>query len=289
MLDRAGDADRDVEVGRHHFAGLADLEVVGHVAGVHCGARGADGGAQAVRHRLDQREVLAALHPAPARDHDARAGELRAIGLAELVLDEADQALVAGAGDRLDCSTPALGGCCIERRGAHRHHLRGIVALHRGERVARVCRAHEDALGNDFDDVGDLSHVEQGGNPRHDVLAEGRGRGDQVAVALGEADQQRCQVLGDAVLVGRIVCVQDLVDAGGLRSGLGHRPGAGARDQHVDLSAQRAGGGDRIEARPLQLGVVVLGKDQNAHKVALTRSPWRRREASRRALRCPPP
>ena len=203
--------------------------------------------------------------------------------------DEADQPLVAGAGDRLDRGAAAFGLSGVERRGAHRHHLRGIAALHRGERVAGVGRAHEDALGNDFDDVGDLGHVEQGRHPRHDVLAEGRGRSDQVAVALGQADQQRRQVLGDAVLVGRIVRVQDLVDAGGLRRGLGHRPGAGARDQHVDLSAQRAGGRDRIEARPLQLGVVVLGKDQDAHAIALTRSPWRHRGASRRALRCPPP
>src|ERR1700754_1104393 len=40
MLDRAGDADGDVEVGRHHLAGLADLVVVGHVAGVDGGAAG---------------------------------------------------------------------------------------------------------------------------------------------------------------------------------------------------------------------------------------------------------
>ena len=183
---------------------------------------------------------------------------------------------------------PSVGGG-VERRGAHRHHLRGIAALHRGERVAGIGRAHEDAVRNDLDDVGDLGHVEQGRDPRHDVLAEGGGRGDEVAVALGKADQQGRQVLGDAVLVGRIVGVQDLAHAGDLRCGLGHRPGAGARHQHVDLAAERLRRGDRVEARPLQLGVVVLGEDQNAHKLALTRSPWHRREASRRALRRPSP
>src|SRR6202042_877288 len=33
MLDRARDADRDIELWRHHLAGLPDLPVVGRVAG----------------------------------------------------------------------------------------------------------------------------------------------------------------------------------------------------------------------------------------------------------------
>src|SRR6266576_3714891 len=45
MLDRAGDADRDIELRRHHFAGLAYLPIVGSIAGVHRGPRGADIGA----------------------------------------------------------------------------------------------------------------------------------------------------------------------------------------------------------------------------------------------------
>src|SRR5215204_1282456 len=39
VLDGAGNADRDVELGRHHFAGLADLPVVRRIAGVDRGAR----------------------------------------------------------------------------------------------------------------------------------------------------------------------------------------------------------------------------------------------------------
>ena len=53
MLDRAGDADGDVELGRDDLAGLADLLVVRRIAGVDRGARGADGGAQLVGQRLD--------------------------------------------------------------------------------------------------------------------------------------------------------------------------------------------------------------------------------------------
>ena len=39
MLDRAGDADGDIELGRDDLAGLADLLVVGHIARVDRGAR----------------------------------------------------------------------------------------------------------------------------------------------------------------------------------------------------------------------------------------------------------
>src|ERR1700691_1627115 len=34
MLDRARDADRNIEIRRHHLAGLADLPVIGGVTGV---------------------------------------------------------------------------------------------------------------------------------------------------------------------------------------------------------------------------------------------------------------
>src|ERR687893_576856 len=45
VLDRPRDAHRDVEVRRHHLAGLADLPVVRRIAGVHRRAARAHGGA----------------------------------------------------------------------------------------------------------------------------------------------------------------------------------------------------------------------------------------------------
>src|SRR5580698_10918469 len=53
MLDRAGDADRDIQFRRHHLAGLADLPIVRRIAGIDRGARGTDGGAKLVGERLD--------------------------------------------------------------------------------------------------------------------------------------------------------------------------------------------------------------------------------------------
>src|SRR6266436_8360922 len=45
MLDRAGNPDGYIEVGRHHLAGLADLIVVRDVARIDGGAAGAQAGA----------------------------------------------------------------------------------------------------------------------------------------------------------------------------------------------------------------------------------------------------
>src|SRR5262249_45639851 len=42
VLDRARDADRDIEVGGDDLAGLADLIIIGHEARIDGGARGAD-------------------------------------------------------------------------------------------------------------------------------------------------------------------------------------------------------------------------------------------------------
>src|SRR4029453_11975861 len=76
MLDRAGDADGDIEVRRHHLAGLADLVVVGHVARVDGGAAGAKAGTKLVGQGLEHLEVLAACQATAARDDDLGAGEL---------------------------------------------------------------------------------------------------------------------------------------------------------------------------------------------------------------------
>src|SRR5262247_4175167 len=76
MLDGAGDADGHIEFGRDDLAGLPDLVVVGHEAGIDGRAAGADGGAELVGDAFQQLEVVAALHAAPAGDDDARRGQL---------------------------------------------------------------------------------------------------------------------------------------------------------------------------------------------------------------------
>src|SRR5688572_4746299 len=89
MLDRAGNADRNVEVRRNYLAGLSDLPVVRRIAGIDRRARGADRSAELVRHRLDIfGEVVARLHGAAARDDDPGRGQLRPVRLRELLANE---------------------------------------------------------------------------------------------------------------------------------------------------------------------------------------------------------
>src|SRR5690606_7171777 len=58
VLDGAGDAGRHVQLGGDDLAGLANLQFVGHVAGIDGRARGADRGAELVGQRVDQLEVV---------------------------------------------------------------------------------------------------------------------------------------------------------------------------------------------------------------------------------------
>ena len=70
MLDGTGDADGDVEVGGHDLAGLADLPVVGRVAGIDRRAGRPDGGTDTVGELLDDLEVLGRADPTTTRDDD---------------------------------------------------------------------------------------------------------------------------------------------------------------------------------------------------------------------------
>jgi electron transfer flavoprotein alpha subunit len=69
MLDRARDADRDVQLRRDDLAGLPDLQFVRCVARVDRGTRRADRGAHLVREAVDDLEaLLRAERAAPGDD-----------------------------------------------------------------------------------------------------------------------------------------------------------------------------------------------------------------------------
>src|SRR5579864_5964715 len=102
MLDRARYADGDIKLGRDDLAGLPDLIIIGHEAGIDGGARGADGGAKPIRELFQNLEILARLHAASARDDDARGGELRPFRARDLRADEARKTRCGGRCDRLD-------------------------------------------------------------------------------------------------------------------------------------------------------------------------------------------
>src|ERR1700751_5840670 len=76
VLDRAGDAYRQVQLGRDGLAGLADLELVWVPAGVGHRARRADGRAERVGELLDDAEALGPAGAASPGDHDRGFGEI---------------------------------------------------------------------------------------------------------------------------------------------------------------------------------------------------------------------
>ena len=88
----------------------------------------------------------------------------------------------------------------LEGGGAHGDHLLGVGRLHGLDGVAGIDRPLEGVGRDHLDDLGDLHHVEQGGDARHDVLAAGGGRRDDRVVAAGQRDDQRGQRLGQALL-----------------------------------------------------------------------------------------
>src|SRR5579871_6071288 len=112
MLDRAGNADGKIKLGRHHFAGLADLPVVRRIAGIDRGARGADRGPELVGDGLDVfREVFLASKRPAAGDDDARRGQFRAVRFRKLFADEARNAGIVGGTRGLDRRVAAGAHC----------------------------------------------------------------------------------------------------------------------------------------------------------------------------------
>ena len=86
--------------------------------------------------------------------------------------DEMPGSAAAAAG--LDRRRAALAGG-LERGGAHRDHFLGVLRAHGLDRVAGIDQPLEGVGRDHLGDVGDLHHVEQRRDARHDVLGR-RGR-----------------------------------------------------------------------------------------------------------------
>ena len=262
MLDRAGDADGDVELGRHDLAGLADLPVVRRVAGIDRGAARRRRGAELVGERLDALlEVLRRAERAAARDDDRAEVSSGRSDLRELLALEASRAPDRPPRRR---SRPAPSRL---RRPPAKAVVRTVMTFLASvdctvcDRVAGIDRPLEGVGRDDRDDVGDLHHVEQRGDARHDVLAGGRRRRDDRVVGAGERDDQRRQRLGQPVRVGGAVGEQHLRDAGELRRRLGDGAGSSApATSTCDVGAPSACAAvTALAVASLTARVVVLG------------------------------
>ena len=183
-------------------------------------------------------------------------------------LTNAGQARCPPAPRRFPPARAARGRNRIEGRGAHGDHLDRVLRLHRGERVAGVDRPHEGVGALDRDDVGDLLHVEQRRDARHDVLAVRGRRREDVRVALRHARRaaQRRSRPGTPPRCGASACSTFFTPAI-CAAALAASPRLVPGDQHVDLAAELLRGGDGVERRLLERLVVVLGEDEDGHQI----------------------
>src|SRR5690606_18938329 len=132
VLDGTGDTHGDVQLRRDDLAGLTDLHVVGHETGVHRSAGRTDSGTQLVGQAVEQLEIVAVLHAAPAGDDDLGSGQFRTIGLGQLFANEYRLARITCARDLLDGSGTTFSRHRIEARGTHGDHLDGGRGLYGG-------------------------------------------------------------------------------------------------------------------------------------------------------------
>src|SRR5512139_110195 len=245
VLDRAGDAGRDVQLRRHRLAGLTDLERVRVPARVDDGTRGAHGTAESVREALDRLEVAA--RAATTGHHDGGLGQLGTTRrLARL--GRHDPGGLGGVGDGdvdLLLRTRALG--LLGRRGVglDRDDRGALGDLRLDRVVAREHALRRDGALLDVDGVGDQTGVDLDRETTRDLLALGVG-GDEYGARAG-ALHQLLEHLGlrrdEEALDLRVVDDVDLLGTVGLQR-RGGVVGRGA-DEHRGRLAETAG--DRQE------------------------------------------
>src|SRR5690606_17469034 len=127
MLDRTRDTDREIDLGRHDLAGLADLVVVGNIARVDRSAARAERSAELVGERdNDVLIFLARSERTAARDDDLGRGELRPLGLCNLGADEARDTGVPASRDGFNRARATGRRRLVEGRTADREDELGV-------------------------------------------------------------------------------------------------------------------------------------------------------------------
>src|SRR3954454_10876069 len=266
MLDRAGNADRNIELGGYDLAGLADLPIVRRITRIHRGTRSADTGAELVGERLDVLcEVLAALHGAATGDDDLGRGQLGTVALCDFLADKGRQARIGRRCDALDRRSAAFTRCG-EGGGAHRDGLLGVLRLHRLDGVAGVDRTLIGVGGNHLGDFRDLHDVEQGCDARHHVLEARRRRRNDGVIGRRQRDDQRGQRLGQIVRIKRAVGEQHLLHTGKLCGRVRRDLGILAGHQNFDVRAERGRRGQGLVGRILERRIVVFGNQKRRHQ-----------------------
>ena len=233
MLDGAGDADGDVELGLDGLAGLADLFGVGAPAGVDDGAGGADGGAELVGEGFDVLgEAFGAADAAAAGDDDLGFGE----GDAGAALGGLARDLEARSGES-EIDVELLCGFGAWRRGVEDAGFDGDDGDGAGGfdgfgdagEVGVALRGYGVAVGFEADDVLEERSVEFDGDARAVFAA--------AAAAADEDD-------------GGFAFCGDLSDGGGPELGIVLGEGGEIGDENlIDGAGDLGGDGSDVAAR----------------------------------------
>ena len=264
MLDRPGDSDGEINLGRNDLARLTDLHLVGRVARIDGRTRRADRGAELVGETKQQLEVLGAAERSSPGDDLRRRLQIGPVGRAGF---RAEVARVCGQAHvehpRFDAGA-AAGTCRLEGRHAHgRDELPGGIGLHRDDRVARVDRPPEAMGALDRHEIADLGNAEQRRDTRREVLAETRRGAEHMRVIGRERDDLRRKYRRERVFVLGPIDAQHLVHAvngGGLRC---NSRGVRAEQRDRDLGIRDpARTGDALERREIERLAVVFTDDE---------------------------
>ena len=174
----------------------------------------------------------------------------------------------AAAVDGLDRRRRAACAGRLEGRGAHGDDVLAVLRAHGLDRIAGVDRPLERVGRDNLGHFRNLHHVEESGDPRHDIFSRrGRRRHDGL-VGRRQSDDQRGDRLRQHMRVRFGVGDEHLGDAVELRRGFGHCFAIMPGDQDVHLGAKRLGGGQRLVGRVLERRIVVLGEKKCRHQIA---------------------
>ena len=168
MLDGAGNAHRDVKIGRHHLAGLAHLIIVGHKARIDRGAAGAHRGVQPVGDLVEQLEILAPTAGRARRRSRSWRRSVPAVRIWKALRRRISRVPGSPAAAIFSIARAAAFAGRLEGGGAHGDDFLARRRLHGLDGVAGIDRALEGVGADDFQDFGNLRHVQLGGDARQD-------------------------------------------------------------------------------------------------------------------------
>ena len=266
VLDRAGDADRDVELGRDDLARAADLILVRQPARVDDRARRAHLRAERLDERLQHRlEVLGLLQAPAAGDDDLGLGQVVTAGGRHADLDELRARVAADAVELRDRAGVAA-GVGFAGSGLHRDDPRRAGEAHARVELGVEHAPHADqvrAVRLELDHVAGDRAVELRGERARDVPADRRVR-EQHQVGLLGVDRalDRAGPAVEVVVRERRVVREQHLAAALLGKVFGLRADAAADHERDDLAAQLARRSHELERGLAQRALLNLSDDQ---------------------------